>query len=227
MIPNVEMFRTAGPLELTSAEYAAEFDQVKALGRATGSTRTQDQTDAAVFWSENPNATWTRIARQLSMRERLTAAENARYFAMLYLTGADALIACFDDKEVRGFWRPQTAIRLAADDGNPATAPDAEWTSLLGNPPYPEHPSGHTCFSGSVVRTFQQFFGRDGMSFSATNVAAEPDLIRSFTSFSQAIQEIRLARIWGGLHFWTGDAQGADLGFAVANFRQANFFGPA
>ena len=227
LIPSTEQFQTVGPLALTSAAYAAEFDQVKALGRATGSTRTQDQTDAALFWNENAVATWTRIARQLSAGQDLTAVENARLFAMLYLTGADALIACFEEKERHSFWRPQTAIQLAEDDDNPDTEADPAWTSLLTNPPYSDHPSGHNCFSGSIVRTLQQFFGTNQMSFSATNVIAEPDITRSFTTFSRAIREIRFARIWGGLHFWTPDAQGAQLGRRVANFRQAHYFQPA
>jgi PAP2 superfamily len=227
LIPGPEMFRTQGPLDMESAEYAAEFDQVKALGRATGSTRTQNQTDAAVFWNENAVATWTRIARQLSTGQGLTAVENARYFAMLYTTGSDALIACFDDKERWHFWRPTTAIQLAGDDGNPDTVADPAWTALLPVPPYPDHPSGHNCFSGSIVRTLQQFYGTNRMSFSATNTVAGPEITRSFSTFSQAIAEIRLARIWGGLHWWTPDAQGAQLGRAVANFRQTHYFGPA
>lgn len=226
LIPSPEMFQTRGPLDLESDEYAAEFNRVKALGRATGSTRTQNQTDAALFWNENATATWTRIARQLSAGQGLNTVENARYFAMLYLTGSDALIACFDDKERWHFWRPTTAIQFAGDDGNPDTVADPAWTSLLPVPPYPDHPSGHNCFSGSLVRTLQQFYGTNQMSFSATNTIAEPDITRSFSSFSQAIHEIRRARIWGGLHFWTPDAQGARLGRRVANFRQEHFFQP-
>ena len=174
LIPGPEMFRTRGPLDLESAKYAAEFNRVKALGRATESTRTQNQTDAALFWNENAVAMWTRIARQLSAGEGLNAVENARYFAMLYTTGADALIACFDDKERWHFWRPTTAIQLAGGDGNPDTVADPAWTSLLPVPPYPDHPSGHNCFSGSIVRTLQQFYGTNQMSFSATNTLAEP-----------------------------------------------------
>lgn len=226
LIPDPEMFRTRGPLDLESADYAAEFNRVKALGRATGSTRTKNQTDAALFWNENAVAMWTRIARQLSTGRGLNTVENARYFAMLYTTTADAVISCFDDKERWHFWRPTTAIQLAADDGNPDTVADPAWTALLPVPPYPDHPSGHNCLSGSVVRTLQQFYGTNRMSFSATNTIAEPDITRSFSSFSQAIHEIRRARIWGGLHFWTPDAQGARLGRRVANFRQEHFFQP-
>jgi hypothetical protein len=135
------------------------------------------------------------------------------------------VIACLQDKERWGFWRPQTAIQLAADDGNPATVADPSWTSLLLNPPYPDHPSSHNCFSSSFVRTLWDFFGTNRMSFSATH--ATLGITRSYTRFSQAIGEIRLARVYGGLHFMTADAQAVTLGGKVADYQQAHYFHPA
>jgi hypothetical protein len=143
---------------------------------------------------------------------------------MLYLTGADAAIACFQDKERWGFWRPQTAIQEAAGDGNPATVAEAGWTPLLANPPYPDHPSGHNCASNSFVRTLQEFFGTNRMSFSAAHSTL--GITRNFTHFSDAINEIRLARVYGGIHFTTADAQGATLGRQVAGWRQEHYFQP-
>ncbi|HWL91490.1 MAG TPA: vanadium-dependent haloperoxidase [Actinomycetota bacterium] len=227
LIPDAAAFATAGPLDMSSAKYAAEFAQVKALGRATGSTRNPNQTSMAHFWADHAVAMWTRIFRQVSENQDLSTTENARYFAMLYLTGSDALIACFQDKERHGFWRPTTAIRFAEIDGNPATIDDDGWTALLGVPPYPDHPSGHNCVSGSFVRTLRDFFGTNRMSFSAVRATSPIGRIeRSFTRFSQAINEIRLARVYGGLHFMTADAQAATLGRKVANWRQAHYFQP-
>jgi hypothetical protein len=224
LIPNAARFATDGPLRLGSAAYAAEFDQVKSLGAATGSIRTPDQTAMALFWGDNAFAMWTRIFRQLSDAQDLSIAENARLFAMAYLTAADAQIACFQDKERWHFWRPQTAIRLADQDGNPATVADPHWTSLLPNPPYPDHPSGHNCVSSSIVETLKDFFGTNQMSFSATHSTL--GITRSFTEFSQAIEEIKLARVYSGIHFFTADAQGATLGKEVAEFRQEHYFEP-
>ena len=223
LIESASEFETFGPQVLTSPAYAVEFDQVKALGRATGSTRTQDQTDQARFWADHAVAMWTRIFRQVSISQKLSIVENARYFAMLYLTGADALIACFEDKATKGFWRPQTAIR-EPDDGNADTETDTGWTSLLTNPGYPDHPSGHNCVSGSFVRTLQDFFGTDQMSFSATHSTL--GLRRTFTRFSDAIEEVLWARIYGGLHFWSAETQGAQLGREVANYRNEFYFQP-
>jgi hypothetical protein len=223
LIPDADMFATAGPLDLSSAAYAAEFNQVKSLGRATGSTRTQDQTQMALFWADNAAAMWTRIFQQLAGTQQLSVDDSARYFAMLYLTSEDAIIACFDDKERYHFWRPTTAIHDAEHDGNPATADEDGWTALVGVPPYPDHPSGHTCVSNSIVQTLKDFFGTNRMSFFAVSAGG---IRRDFSRFSQAIAEIRLARVYGGLHFMTADAQGASLGRRVADWRQDHYFQP-
>jgi hypothetical protein len=223
VIRSSSQFRSDGPLELTSRKYAREFDEVKSVGSATSTTRTADQTLAARYWAENPPATWSRIFRTLSASEGLSLVDNARLYAMLYLTAADALISVWDDKAHTSFWRPITAIREADTDGNPRTEPDAGWLPLIATPPYPEHPSGHTGLSGSIVRTLQQFFGTDRVAWSDTNNAG---LTRSFTRFSQAIDEIVDARVWSGIHFRTADEQGRRIGEQVARYRQQRYFEP-
>jgi hypothetical protein len=101
---------------------------------------------------------------------------------------------------------------------------EAGWTALLPVPPYPDHPSGHNCLSSSVVNTLRDFFGTDRMSFSARH--ATLGISRSFTRFSEAIGEIRLARVYAGIHFMTADAQAVTLGRRVANFRDEHYFQP-
>jgi hypothetical protein len=110
MIARASDYRSKGPNRLESRKYAKEFEEVKTLGRIDSEVRTADQTDMSRFWSEGP-AIWTRITHQFSERYRLKIADNARLFAMLYMTGADALIAIWDDKAFWSFWRPITAIR--------------------------------------------------------------------------------------------------------------------
>ena len=223
LIEDPAQFRSKGPLDLTSHRYAREFDEVKSLGSLTSTERTADQTHAARYWAENPPATWSRIFRTLSAQQGLTLVENARLYAMLYTTAADALIAVWDDKAHWSFWRPITAIREAGGDGNPLTQPQADWTTLIANPPYPEHPSGHTGLSGSIVKTLQHFFGTDSVAWTDTNNAG---LTRSFSSFSQAINEIVDARVWSGIHFRTADVQGQRIGRHVAGYRQGRYFRP-
>jgi PAP2 superfamily len=223
LIESPSEFRSRGPNELTSRKYAREFNEVKELGSATSSVRTADQTDAARFWSEGP-VHWTRIARQLSARHGLKIADNARLFAMQYLTAADAAIACWGDKARWLFWRPITAIREADRDGNPATQPDPAWLPLINTPPYPDHPSGLTCIGSAMASSLRDFFGTDRLEFSSTNASLAPPLTRSYTSFSQAVDEIVDARVWSGIHFRTADVQGAKIGRQIARYRKQHYF---
>jgi hypothetical protein len=223
LIRSASEFRTDGPVPLASRKYAKELAEVQALGSATSATRTADQTHAARYWAENPPATWTRVFRTLSAQQGLSVVENARLFAMLYLTAADALISVWDDKARWSFWRPITAIREADTDGNPATVEDEAWLPLIATPPYTEHPSGHTALSGSIAATLQEFFGTDHVGWSDTNNAG---LTRSFTRFSQAIDEVVDARVWSGIHFRTADEHGHRIGEQVAKWRHRNYVRP-
>ena len=157
------MLRTDGPNALTSADYAEDFNEVKELGSLTSTTRTADQTDAAIFWQDQAMALWNRIFRTLAASQNLDIVDSARLFAMENLAAADALIGCWNDKYYWQFWRPITAIREADTDGNPATEADPTWLPLfdpatpvcnpppLVTPPFPDHPSGH-CLRDWCVR---------------------------------------------------------------------------
>ena len=222
LIRSSSQFRSDGPLSLTSRRYAREFEEVRTLGSATDSVRTPEQTLAAQYWAENPAVTWNRTFRTLSAQQGLSLVDNARFFAVLYMTATDALISVWDDKAHWSFWRPITAIREAGTDGNPRTEPDPDWLPLIPTPPYPEHPSGHTGFSGSIVETLQQFFGTDKVTWSDTNAAGT----RTFTRFSQAIDDVVDARVWSGLHFRTADEQGERIGSQVARYVGQHYFEP-
>jgi hypothetical protein len=235
LLESSSQFRSAGPLALTSTAYAAEYNEVKALGGdgvVTPSARTATQTYIAKWWQSNPVASWNDVARQLIERNGLDALESARLLAMQNLAAADAAINTWNDKYHFSFWRPFQAIRRAAEDGNAATSPDPPgtlpWTPLL-SAPYPEHVSGHLGLDGSHTGVLQIFFGDAPLGgYQITSAFANPggDATRTFTSFSQALDELVLARVWAGLHFRTADIQGRQLGGDVANFAAANYFQP-
>jgi hypothetical protein len=56
IVPSAEMLRTDGPNALTSAAYAEDFNEVKEIGSLTSTTRTADETDAAIFWQDQAMA---------------------------------------------------------------------------------------------------------------------------------------------------------------------------
>ena len=161
IIANAAALRSDGPNALASDAYTRDFREVKRYGSLTSTVRTADQTHAALFWQANGALLFNLVFRQLADTQDLDIVEAARLFAMGDLAGADGAIACWDDKYYWNAWRPETAIRQAGTDGNPATQADPSWTPLFTTPPFPEHPSGHTCISGAVVRTLQRYFGTD------------------------------------------------------------------
>ena len=107
-----------------------------------------------------------RLPRRWRTSQELDIVDSARLFAMTNLAAADGSIGCWNDKAYWSFWRPITAIREAASDGNPATEADPAWVPLfdptvpvsgppLVTPGFPDHPSGHTCISGAIVHALQ------------------------------------------------------------------------
>jgi hypothetical protein len=228
LMQSSSQFRTAGPNALTSAAYAAELNEVKALGSVNSTARTPEQTHIALFWQSagGPALLWSGVARNLAAdpASGLNLADSARLLAMMNLSGADAAINCWNDKYHFDFWRPFQAIRKADLDGNPATSPDPTWTPLL-SAPYPDHTSGHMCLDGAHLRVLQMFFGTDVMHFGVTSSQFGGET-RFFDRFSQPLEEIVEARIWAGLHYRTADVQGRDLGINVANFMADNYFQP-
>jgi PAP2 superfamily len=233
LVPSAQMLRTDGPNRLRSHAYARELNEVKSLGSLTSTTRTPDQTMAAIFWQSQPGGLYGGVMRSLSARYGLTTAENARLFAMASLAAADGAIGCWYDKYVWNFWRPIDAIHGADSDGNRATRADPSWKALfdpatatappLSTPAFPDHPAGHGCVSGATLGAIRDFFGTDRIAFDVVS-SRFPTQPRHYERFSQALQEVVSARVWGGIHFRTAGEQGAALGRKVARWEEKHYF---
>jgi hypothetical protein len=217
-----DLFRGQAPYKLGSRAYAVDFNEVKSIGSATSSIRKPEQTASANYWGlSNATATLASVIRSVANTQGGSQADHARLFARVYTNAADALIVTWRDKARYSFWRPFTAIREAASDGNDATVADPNWTALIATPPYPDHPSGLSAFGSAVVDTMQHFYGRDAATFSGTTPTG---VTRQFTSFSQVVDDIVEARIWSGIHFRFADEEAAQLGRKVAHWGNRHAF---
>jgi hypothetical protein len=225
-LESADQFRPGGPPRLTSDRYSDAFDQVKSLGIAGSTTATADAALTGRFWNGAIQNYWNEIAQTASVAHNLTTAENARLFALLNLSFADGVIAFYDAKYTYNFWRPVTAIRAAAADGNPDTEADPNWLPEVGNTtPDPSYPGAHAVISAAGEEVLVSFFHKDNFEFSVTSeVLAGVD--RSFTSFSAAAQEATLSRIFAGVHFLFDLTSGRRLGDDVADFVVDNFLTP-
>ena len=216
VLMRASQFRPAPPPALTSANYAADFNEVKSLGELNSTTRTADQTAIGRFWGAAPIwIVWNQIADQAAVGFGNSLEQNARLFAQLNTTLADSAIALYDAKYAFHRWRPITAI-TASDQGNPNTAADPNWVPLANTANDPSYPGAHATFSQAGATVLEDFFGTDVFSFSLTN--ASVGITRSFTSFSQASDEASASRIFAGQHFRYDEEAGQTLGSQVADF---------
>jgi PAP2 superfamily len=221
-LENADQFRPGGPPALTTDRYSDAFDQVKSLGIANSTAATADEALTGRFWNGAIQNYWNEIAQTAAVAHNLTTAENARLFALLNLSFADSVIAFYDAKYTYNFWRPVTAIRAAATDGNPETEADPNWLPEVGNTtPDPSYPGAHAVISAAGAEVLISFFRKDHFEFSVTSEVMAG--VRSFTSFSAAAEEATRSRIFAGVHFLFDLTRGRRLGDDVADFVVDNF----
>ena len=219
-------FRADGPPALSSEEYARDYNEVKSLGALNSSTRTADQTEAALFWVENIQIPCNRIARIAAAAYQNSLAENARLFALLNLAGVDTTIGVMDTKYTYNFWRPREAIHAGASDGNENTIADPTWTPLTYIGVHPDYVSQHSAYGGAAATVLASFFGTDDFSFTITTSTAPGGVFRSYDSFSQAAEENLNSRVWLGAHFHTACVHGLNQGKQVGNYVLHHFLQP-
>ena len=111
-------FRPGPPRGLTSATYTDDFNAVKALGRKTGSTRTEDQTALAPFWEGNASVHWNQAANQMARANHLSMSESNRLLAVLNIAMADTAFTTWSGKRFYGDRSDRSD--LAAGDLDPA-----------------------------------------------------------------------------------------------------------
>jgi PAP2 superfamily len=225
VINNSNDFRVEPPLGfssmkqlLQSAEYTAQFNEVKSLGERNSVTRTVEQTEIAWFWANDRDGTYkppghlNHAVQVISAQEGLTVLQEARLLALLNLALADAVVKIWESKYHTNidFWRPVTGIRQAATDGNPATVPDPSWNPLLEfTPPFPSYASGHSSMGGAFAGVLATIFGTDNLTFTiGTDEPIVQNVTRTFNSFSEAGFEDALSRIYLGVH-WRMDCEAA------------------
>jgi len=215
-------FRPPGPPALDSQQYAADYEEVKELGEDVSSTRTEDQTEIALFWAdgtgtETPPGHWNSIAQIIGAGQGNTLEENARLFALLNIAMADAAICAWDAKYTFDFWRPVTAIAFAE--------PELNWMPLLVTPPFPEYTSGHSTFSGAGATVLPLFFGTEDLPFT-TGSDFLPGVYRSFSTPFDAAEEAGVSRIYGGIHFHSANVDGLQAGSNVGEWTVTNYLQP-
>jgi hypothetical protein len=220
VLVNNTQFEPGPPRSLTSATYTDDFNAVKALGRKTESTRTEDQTALAVFWEGNASVHWNQAANQIARANHLSLSDSNRLLAVLNIAMADTAFTTWGGKRFYGSspndvtWRPVTSIPLADTDGNPDTVPDADWLPLVNTPSHPEYPAGHPSLNGAAATILLCHFRRR-QTFTLTTTG-QPS--RTYNSLAQARSDGNNARVWGGMHYPSTVEISDALGEAIAKY---------
>src|SRR3954468_9192017 len=220
VLTNNTQFDPRPPRTLGSAVYTADFNAVKALGRRTGSMRTDDQTALALFWDGNASVHWNQAANQIARANHLSTSDSNRLFAILNIAMADTAFTTWTGKRFYGSvptevtWRPVTSIPLADTDGNPDTAADPGWLPLITTPAHPEYPAGHPSQNGAGATVLLDYFG-PRQTFTLTT-RGQPN--RTYDSITRARRDGDDARVWGGMHYPSTVAVSDAEGEAIAQY---------
>ena len=215
-LERLDQFRSPALPELTSPEYAASYNEVKAYGAKNSAVRSADETHIAYWWAEFAEHGWNRIGRITAAQKNLPLRETVRLFALLNVNLYDFYLVTFDSKYHYDSWRPITAIRAGDKDGNAATSPDPAWEPEMQTPPWPDYPSAHAGAASSCAEIVAGVLGTPDVAFTMVSVTANPPgTSRSYTNVDKAAEDCGRSRVLNGFHFPFAVSEGADQGRKV------------
>jgi hypothetical protein len=212
LLASADQFRPGPPPSLTSAVWARDYNEIKALGAKQSTQRTAEQTAIARFWEARGTAIYLPVVLSVATAPGRDLTQNARLLAVATQVMDDALIAITDAKYHYNFWRPITAIRNGDLDGNDATERDASWVPFIDTPMHPEYPCAHCIVSAAIATVLRAEIGGGTLPTLRTTSATAQGLERSWTTIEAFMQEVAQARIYDGVHYRTSTEVGTAMG---------------
>jgi hypothetical protein len=208
--------------------HVAEFDAVNAVfgGYAPyalrGSLKSTNRT-AAESLSAQSRDEGLEYLTDIIAQHPLPLLQTARMFALLYMAKADAVTSVFEAKYVYNFWRPISAIRAGANDGNEATPADAAWTPFRETHSHPDYPSALCQDTAAAIEVLINVYG-DDFSLSTTWPGSRQP--RVFQRLSDITQDAVEARVSAGIHFRNSCNVAVNAGQRIAQNALQNFLRP-
>ena len=170
------------------------WNMVKELHNAS-LTLTNDQKAMADYFKDNPGysagGTYVAVFSQALSLTKPALDMAALAYVKVGLAHHDATIVLLTNKYVFNLIRPVTYIRNYID---------ASWSTYTPTPNHPEFPSGHSTTGGAALGMMSHIFGEDfHITLHTYDYLNYPP--RSYTSFTQMMNDISLSRFYGGLHY--------------------------
>jgi hypothetical protein len=212
VMPRADHFRPGPPPALTSAVWARDYNEIKAVGGKTSTQRTPEQTAMAKFWEATLPVVYWPVARAVAGAPGRDLTDNARLFALAGIAMDDALIAVFDAKYHYNFWRPVTAIRNGDLDGNDATERDGGWAPFIDTPMHPEYPCAHCIVSASLGAVVEGEIGSGPTPKLSSASSTAGGAVRTWATVGDFVKEVAEARIYDGVHYRNSTEVGTAMG---------------
>ena len=222
-IKSSDQFRADPPPDLSSDEWAADYNEVKRFGSANSADRTEAETALARFFLAPGGPQLADGIRHLALDRGLSLSENARLFALVYVSAGDAVIVGMESKYYYQLWRPITAIRAGDTDGNPKTEADPTWTPLANTPNHPEYPSAHAFGTGAAAEALRLYFRTKKLSITLSAGTTS----MTFESTDELTKAVDDARIFAGFHYRTACVRGGVIGMKAAKYIAKHYFLPS
>lgn len=213
---SASQFRPGPPPALTSALWARDYNEIKAIGSATSAVRTPEQTEIARFWATSLPDIHIRVVRSVATASGREATRNARLYAAVAAAMNEAEIAVLEAKYHYQFWRPITAIRNGDQDNNPKTERDPDWTPLIATPLNPEYPCGNCIVATLVTALIRADLGHEPLPTLSTTSNTLPGVTRHWARTEDIVQEMSNARVYDGVHFRNSTEVGNRMGEQIA-----------
>ena len=182
------------PPAFSTTPGSAFYNMVKQVYDASLALTT-DQKAMADYYKDvpgyTPGGTYVAIMAQTLAQVKPSLDNAALAYVKVGLAIHEASVILFTNKYHFNLIRPLTYIRAYI---NPT------WNTYIPTPNHPEFPSGHSTTGGAALSMMSGIFGEDfHITLHTYDYLNYPT--RSYTSFTQLMNEISDSRFYGGLHY--------------------------
>jgi PAP2 superfamily len=218
VLASQSQFRPGPPPALDSKEWAADYNEIKAYGGKSSTSRSPQQTETARFWLAVGPAAYHQVPRQLILTQKMDILDSARLMALYAVALTDAYIAVFDAKYHYELWRPITAIRNGDIKENAITKREATWQPIDNTPMHPEYPCAHCINAGAAAAVIEAVLGSKTIPDVAMTSTTAPGVIHRFNNLDAFCEEVANARVWAGFHYRFSTVVGTAMGRRVGEY---------
>lgn len=225
IVDSATQFKAEMPVAFSTTK-GSDFYKLAYEVYTTVKNITPAQDSTAWYWDDNPfkmevsghlmfgkkkigpGGHWMNIATHACRKNKAGMMLSAETYVRTACAMADAFITCWSDKYRVNLIRPESYINQYID---------AEWQPIIQTPPFPEFTSGHSTISAAAAATLTGLFG-DNFAFIDSTETEFGIPSRSFRSFNEAAQQAADSRLYGGIHYRTGNEGGAKCGQQIGKY---------